>query len=88
MNNASNYIEWKVGFTLTAHYQTMSNSSFNTRLITEPMDIESNGILVMDYLINSKVWLSTYTYVEQTYIKIGIHATTAGFSLYIDFEKE
>lgn len=88
MNNKYDYIDWKVSFTLSAYYQTMSNSSFNAKLITESMDIESNGILIMNYLVNGEIWLNTYTYVDQTYIKMGIHTATANFSLYIDYEKE
>ena len=87
MGNEYNYIEWKAGFTLNLHYQTMSNNSFNAKLIPKPMSIESTGILVMDYFVNGKILLSTYTYVDQTYIKIGIHAD-ASLSFYIHYEKE
>ena len=53
----------------------MSNSSFNAKLITEPMRTESNSILIMNYLVSDKLLFSTYTYTdaEQTYVKTGIY---------------
>lgn len=85
MNSEYNYIEWKLKSTLTSHYQTMSNISFNAKLITEPVDIESNGILVMDYPVNDKIWLSTRTFTSRISIGISnIHAPWVCLSFYRD----
>ena len=74
-NNEYNYVKWKLKSTLNLHYQTMSNNSFNAKLITEPMGIESNSILIMNYLVGDKLLFSTYTYADadQTYVKTGIY---------------
>ena len=84
MNNNCNYIEWKLCFALSIRSQTMSNNSFNTKLIFKPSLKGFNGMLAIAYLINGKVLLSTQTYASQTYIHIDIYAAWVCSSLYRD----